>query len=126
MSNKKYACAIRCACGHVDVFHLQAKTPEKIAERFNATHDEIRLKIDSPNEAMTILKTRFIREDYPDIVGIGGDINYSNFLDAELFMDISDLEEIGMVKQSYLTMDKELEFIPQEGTYALPYAANAA
>lgn len=99
---------------------------EKIAERFNATHDEIRLKIDSPNEAMTILKTRFIREDYPDIVGIGGDINYSNFLDAELFMDISDLEEIGMVKQSYLTMDKELEFIPQEGTYALPYAANAA
>lgn len=99
---------------------------EEIAERFNAEHDDIHLAIDSPNEAMTILKTRFIREDYPDIVGIGGDINYSNFLDAGLFMDISDLEEIGMVKQSYLDIDKELEFIPQEGTYALPYAANAA
>lgn len=24
--------------------------------------------------AMTILKTRFIREDNPDIIGIGGDI----------------------------------------------------
>ena len=99
---------------------------EKIAERFNETHNDIHLTIDSPNEAMTILKTRFIREDYPDIVGIGGDINYSNFLDADLFMDISDLEEIGMVKQSYLDIDKELEFVPQEGTYALPYAANAA
>ncbi len=99
---------------------------EKIAERFNETHTDIRLKIDSPNEAMTILKTRFIREDYPDIVGIGGDINYSNFLDAELFMDISDLAELGQVKQSYLDIDKELEFIPQEGVYALPYAANAA
>lgn len=99
---------------------------EKIAERFNETHDDIHLAIDSPNEAMTILKTRFIREDYPDIVGIGGDINYSNFLDADLFMDISDLEEIGMVKQSYLDIDKQLEFVPQEGTYALPYAANAA
>ena len=99
---------------------------EKIAERFNETHDDIHLTIDSPNEAMTILKTRFIREDYPDIVGIGGDINYSNFLDADLFMDISDLEEIGMVKQSYLDIDKELEFVPQEGTYALPYVANAA
>ncbi len=99
---------------------------EKIAERFNETHTDIRLKIDSPNEAMTILKTRFIREDYPDIVGIGGDINYSNFLDAELFMDISDLAEIGQVKQSYLDIDKELEFIPQDGIYALPYAANAA
>lgn len=99
---------------------------EEIAERFNEAHDDIHLTIDSPNEAMTILKTRFIREDYPDIVGIGGDINYSNFLDADLFMDISDLEETGMVKQSYLDMDKELEFIPQEGIYALPYAANAA
>ena len=103
----------------VDVF-------EEIAERFNATHEDIHLTIDSPNEAMTILKTRFIREDYPDIVGIGGDINYSNFLDAELFMDISDLEETGMVKQSYLDIDKELEFIPQEGIYALPYVANTA
>ncbi len=99
---------------------------EKIAARFNETHTDIRLKVDSPNEAMTILKTRFIREDYPDIVGIGGDINYSNFLDAGLFMDISDLPEIGQVKQSYLDMDKELEFIPQDGIYALPYAANAA
>lgn len=102
------------------------ETFEKIAERFNATHDDIHLTIDSPNEAMTILKARFIREDYPDIVGIGGDINYSNFLDADLFMDISDLEAIGTVKQSYLDIDKELEFVPQDGTYALPYVANAA
>ena len=99
---------------------------EEIAELFNATHDDIQLTIDSPNEAMTILKTRFIREDYPDIVGIGGDVNYSNFLDADLFMDISDFEGLEMVKQSYLDMDKELEFVPTEGVYALPYAANAA
>ena len=99
---------------------------EKIEERFNETHDDIRLKIDSPNEAMTILKTRFIREDYPDIVGIGGDINYSNFLDADLFMDISDLEEVSMVKPAYIDIAQELEFIPMEGTYGLPYAANAA
>lgn len=105
---------------------IQYTTFEKIAERFNETHTDIYLKVDSPNEAMTILKTRFIREDYPDIVGIGGDINYSNFLDADLFMDISDLEELGQVKQSYLDIDKELEFIPQDGFYALPYAANAA
>ncbi|MEE1304115.1 MAG: extracellular solute-binding protein [Agathobacter sp.] len=102
------------------------ETFEKIAERFNATHDDIHLTIDSPNEAMTILKTRFIREDYPDIVGIGGDINYSNFLDADLFMDISDLEAIETVKQSYLDIDKGLELVPQDGTYALPYVANAA
>ena len=102
------------------------KAFEEIANRFNETHEDIHLTIDSPNEAMTILKTRFIREDYPDIIGIGGDINYSNFLDADLFMDISDLEAVGMVKQSYLDMDKELEFVPKDGIYGLPYAANAA
>ena len=60
------------------------KAFEALEEKFNATHDDIELKIDSPNDAMTILKTRFIREDYPDIIGIGGDINYSNFLDSDM------------------------------------------
>ena len=99
---------------------------EKIEARFNETHDDIHLTIESPNEAMTILKTRFIRENYPDIVGIGGDINYSSFLDAELFMDISDLDVTAEVKPAYAEMEKELEFIPQDGIYALPYVANAA
>ena len=99
---------------------------EEIEERFNATHDDIVLKIESPNEAMTILKTRFIKEDYPDIVGIGGDINYSNFLDAELFMDISNFDGISDIKPSYMQIEKDLEFIPQDGVYALPYVANCA
>lgn len=99
---------------------------EKIAERFNAANDDIYLKVDSPNEAVTILKTRFIREDYPDIIGIAGDITYSNFLDAQLFMDISDLEELKETNQAYLDIDKELEFVPVKGRYALPYMANAA
>ena len=64
-------------------------------EEFNATHDDIELIIDSPNDANTILKTRFIREDYPDIIAIGGDINYSNYLDAGMLMDISDYEGPG-------------------------------
>ena len=102
------------------------KAFETLEEKFNATHDDIQLVIDSPNDAMTILKTRFVREDYPDIIGIGGEINYSNFLDAEMLMDISDYEGLADIKESYLTIDKQLEFIPLEGVYAVPYMANAA
>jgi len=102
------------------------KAFEQMEERFNATHDNIELRIESPNEAMVVLKTRLVKEDYPDIVGIGGDINYSNFLDAGLFMDISDFDGLSTVKPAYLKIEKELEFIPQDGVYALPYAANAA
>jgi raffinose/stachyose/melibiose transport system substrate-binding protein len=99
---------------------------KKIEQKFNETHDDIHLTIESPNEAMTVLKTRFIRNDYPDIVGIGGDINYSNFLDADMFMDISDFEGTKYTKQKYMEMEDALELIPKDGIYALPYAANAA
>lgn len=99
---------------------------EALEQKFNETHDDIELKIDSPNDAMTILKTRFIREDYPDIIGIGGDINYSNFLDSNMLMDISDYEGLDSIKDAYLAVDKELEFIPMDGVYAVPYMANAA
>ena len=102
------------------------KAFEKIEQLFNETHDDIQLKIESPNEAMTVLKTRLIREDYPDIVGIGCDMNYSNFLDADLFEDISDIEIIDTINPAYLKTEKELELLPKEGVYALPYAANAA
>ena len=99
---------------------------EEIQNKFNESHENIHLTINSPNDAMTILKTRFIKEDYPDIIAIGGDVNYSNFLDADLFMDVSDFEGVKNIKQSYLDMEKELEFTPHEGIYGLPYAANAA
>ena len=119
------------ASGKIVVEMIQYK-PEAVAifdaleEKFNATHDDILLKIDSPNDAMTILKTKFIREDYPDIIGIGGDINFSNFLDADLFMDISDYGGLADIKESYLDINKNLEFVPKEGVYAVPYMANAA
>ena len=99
---------------------------EQLEEEFNATHDDIQLKIESSNDAMTILKTRFTREDYPDIIGIGGDINYSYFVDAEILMDISDYEGLSTIKSSYVDILEGLEFVPVEGTYGVPYAANAA
>ena len=97
-----------------------------VEDEFNATHDDIHLKISSPNDAMTILKTRFIREDYPDIIGIGGDINYSYFVDAEILADISDYSGLGNINQGYLDIDEALELVPTEGSFAVPYVANAA
>lgn len=103
----------------VDIF-------EQLEKEFNETHDDIHLKISSPNDATTILKTRFIREDYPDIIGIGGDINYSYFVDSGILADLSDYEGLSEVKPAYLDIIEGLEFVPTEGTYGLPYVANAA
>lgn len=102
------------------------KAFEKMEAEFNASHDDIELKIESPNDAMTVLKTRFIKEDAPDIIGIGGDVNYASFLDSDMLMDISDFEGLASVKPAYLEIAKNLEYVPEEGTYSVPYVANAA
>ncbi|MCD8131410.1 MAG: extracellular solute-binding protein [Lachnospiraceae bacterium] len=99
---------------------------EALEEEFNATHDDIELKISSPNDANTILKTRFIREDYPDIIGIGGDINYSYYVDAGILADVSDYEGLADINEGYLEILENLEFVPVDGTYGVPYVANAA
>lgn len=99
---------------------------EQLQKKFNDTHDDIKLKIESPNDAMTIIKTRLIREDYPDIVGIGGDVNYSNFVDSDILADVSDYQGLKDIKQSYIDILEGLEFVPTEGTFGVPYAANAA
>lgn len=57
---------------------------DQVEEAFNASHEDIHLTISSPNDASTIMRTRFVREDYPDIIGIGGDINYSYYVDADI------------------------------------------
>lgn len=103
----------------VDVF-------EQLADAFNSTHDDIHLTISSPNDAMTILKTRFVREDYPDIIGIGGDINYSYFIDSNILADVSEYEGLSNINQGYIDILEGLEFVPTEGTYGVPYVANAA
>lgn len=117
--------------GKVEIELLQYKPEatkffDKIAEEFNSTHDDIHLTISSPNDAMTILKTRLIREDYPDIIGIGGDMNYSYFVDSDILADVSDYEGLKKIKPAYVDILEGLEFVPTEGTFGVPYVANAA
>lgn len=99
---------------------------DQVEEQFNASHDDIHLTISSPNDASTIMRTRFVREDYPDIIGIGGDINYSYYVDAEILADVSDYPGLADVKESYIDILEALEITPKDGTYGVPYVANAA
>ena len=99
---------------------------EEVEKEFNQSHKDITLKISSPNDAMTVLKTRFIREDNPDIIGIGGEFNYSNFVDADMLMDVSDFDGLDDIKQKYLDINENLKFVPKKGVYGIPYMSNAA
>lgn len=41
-------------------------------------------------------------------------------------MNISDYKGLDEIKESYKEIDKNLEFVPTDGVYAVPYAGNAA
>lgn len=103
----------------VDIF-------EEFQEEFNASHDDIYLKVESPSDATTILKTRLIRGEEPDIIGFGGDVLYSEFVDAQILTDLTDYEGLKKVNPAYLDILEGLEYVPTEGIYGLPYVANAA
>lgn len=102
------------------------RTFDALAKKFNETHKDIHLTVSSPNEPMTILKTRFIRENYPDIIGIGGDMDYSNFQDAELLADLTGYKGLAKIKKAYIDIIDGLKFVPEPGVFGVPYMANAA
>lgn len=116
--------------GQVTIELLQHKieaisTFEALAKKFEAENQDIQVIISTPNEPTTILKTRLIKENPPDMAALGGDRAYADFVDADIFADISEFSGLSRVQDSYLQMDKDLELIPKEGIFAVPYAANA-
>ena len=99
---------------------------KRLQDKFNATHDDIVLSLTAPNDAVTILRTRFVREDYPDIIGIGGDNDYAMFVSADIFHDMSDYPGMENIRKEYIDIDRGVTYVPMDGIYGVPYAANAA
>lgn len=99
---------------------------EQLMADFNASHDDIYLNITSPADAVTIMKTRFVRENYPDVIGIGGDADYASFVDSVILADVSDYPDADGVKQAYTDILKSVTYVPMDGIYGVPYVANAA
>ncbi|WP_102372224.1 ABC transporter substrate-binding protein [Enorma phocaeensis] len=124
-------CASETADGRVQVEFVSYKQEAKalfdqIQADFNASHDDVVLKIDSPADAVTIMKTRFVRENYPDVIGIGGDADYASFVDSEILADVSDYEGMANVQEAYRNILESVTYVPMDGIYGVPYVANAA
>ena len=53
-------------------------------------------------------------------------MNYSYFVDSDILADVSDYEGLNKIKPAYVDILESLEFVPTEGTFGVPYVANAA
>ena len=124
-------CTTERADGKVEVEIVSYKQEavsifEQLMDEFNSTHDDIYLNIQSPADAVTVMKTRFVRENYPDVIGIGGDADYASFTDSNILADVSDCPTMEEVNPAYRDILESVTYVPMDGVFGVPYVANAA
>lgn len=113
----------------VEVFLSKAEainTFKNFEEKFEKENPDIDIVLSSPAQAMTVLKTRLVKNDVPDILTIAGEMNYGDFVDAEILEDLSNEKEVvDRVQPAYLNVLKSLEFEPNNTLCGIPYSCNA-
>ncbi|MBS2967217.1 carbohydrate ABC transporter substrate-binding protein [Metabacillus sp. KIGAM252] len=100
------------------------KTFEGLIAEFEEKNPKIDIQLNAPPEADTVLKTRLVKEDMPDMLAIGGNGSYGELANAGIFYDFSKTDLLDQVKPSYVEMINTLSN-EQSGTYGIPYATNA-
>ncbi|PWW27068.1 carbohydrate ABC transporter substrate-binding protein (CUT1 family) [Cytobacillus oceanisediminis] len=100
-------------------------TYKGLIKEFEAQNPDIKIKLDAPPEAETVLKTRLTKNDLPDIMSIAGNATYGELGRAGVLKDFSGTDLAKTVQPSYIDMVNRLVGPEGEGTYGLPYATNA-
>ncbi|MGM0806878.1 MAG: ABC transporter substrate-binding protein [Bacillota bacterium] len=101
------------------------ETYKGLIKEFEEKNPDIKIKLDAPPEAETVLKTRLTKNDIPDLMAIGGNATYGELARAGVLNDFSDSELIKTVQPSYVDMIGRLVGPDEEGSFGLPYATNA-
>ena len=115
----------------VEVFSSKsenAKIMQKLIDEFNEqnTDSDVKVVLNTPADAGTVLKTRLAKNDVPDIMAIGGDSTYTEVESAGVLADLSGEAYMTDVQESYLQMIYDVQKDKEETAYAVPYATNAS
>jgi raffinose/stachyose/melibiose transport system substrate-binding protein len=102
------------------------ETYKGLIAEFEEQNPDIKIEIDAPPEAETVLKTKLTKNDLPDLMSIGGNATYGELARAGVLHDFSDDELLTTVQPSYVDMINRLVGAEEgNSTYGLPYATNA-
>jgi raffinose/stachyose/melibiose transport system substrate-binding protein len=110
----------------IEFFHHKREgmeTINKLIEKFEEENPDIDVEQASPPEPSTVLRTRLSKNDVPDIIGVGGDMTYSDLSHAGLLTDLSNDPLIEKVQPAYVQMLKDVSGL--EEVFAVPFATNA-
>ena len=123
-----------CGCGksnEVELFSSKsenAETMQKLVDEFNEENADsgVKVVLNTPADAGTVLKTRLAKNDIPDIMALGGDVTYTEVESSGVLADLSGEDYMGEIQESYLQMVYDVQANQEQKAYAVPYATNAS
>ncbi len=101
-------------------------TYNKLVEKFENENPDIDVVVSAPPDATTVLKTRLVKGDVPDIISLSAYRSFADFVDANILEDLSDKIDFSVIDPVYNKMLKDLEIESVDGVYGVPYALNAS
>lgn len=101
-------------------------TYNALIEEFEKENPDIEVVLTAPPDATTVLKSRFIKEDSPDIIQLSADRVYADFVEANILEDLTGKVDLTGIDDIYNKMLKDLEIEKKDGIYGVPYALNAS
>ncbi|WP_397349475.1 MULTISPECIES: ABC transporter substrate-binding protein [Paenibacillus] len=116
------------ANGKVQIEFFQNKPEAKatfddLIQTFNAAHADIQVTQVNPPDAETVLKTRVVKNDIPDIMAMGATDTYSTLAQSDIFTDLTDSSLVQTIDPNYIQMLKDVTGMDE--VTGIPYATNA-
>lgn len=96
---------------------------DELITKFNQEHPDIHVSQVNPPDAETVLKTRVVKNDIPDIVGLGATDTYSLLAKSDIFMDLTGDSLLQNIDPKYAQMLKDVTGMDQ--VTGVPFALNA-
>lgn len=113
----------------VELFSSKAENKQilrNLADKFEESHENVTIQITAPADAGTVLKTRMAKNDMPDMIALGGDLNYTEVQSAGMLEDLSQEPFLADIQDVYLQMVYDVNQNREEKAYSIPYAVNAS
>ena len=104
-----------------------AQIMQQLVDEFNETSgQEIKVVLNTPADAGTVLKTRMAKNDIPDIIAYGGDNTYTELQSAGVLRDLTGAPYLDTIQDAYMEMVYDVQKDRERVPYAVPYATNAS
>ncbi|HET7616458.1 MAG TPA: extracellular solute-binding protein [Bacillales bacterium] len=100
-------------------------TYKELIKQFEKQNPNIKIKLEAPPEAETVLKTRLTKNDLPDIISMGATQTYGELARAGVLKDFSDYKNLDTIQPAYVKMLGKVVGSEKKGVYGIPYATNA-